>query len=297
MPRAYCPKCGAEVPVDEQGQCHVGHQVDLAASAGDEDLAEAARGLEAEFEEQHPDEPEPWVADVDDTASGAYTPPPTGDDGPEAVSRNADEDLDPDERPAATTPDEAPGWEPPSTSPVGTGPQPPPEPAAKPDEPVTQSDTTDTEIGAVDDDFDLDDLEAAVAELEVEDRSSAEPPQDAVTEPPPPMGDVEASADTEPDGPGPMPAATDTEPAEDEGPSEQPPAPAAEAEPATDDEAAEEQPEAPEEYSGPADEEPEPSDEEPEEEPSREVDLSNFTASGDKVGEGGKKRGLFGFGR
>lgn len=248
MPRAYCSKCGAEVPVDDEGRCHVGHEVDLAASTGDEDLAAAARGLEAEFEERHPDEPEPWVAEVEDTFGDTSTPPPVGDEGPGGVPRDADEDLEPAEHPRATLPGESDGWQPPTADPAGPGPQPPPEPAAPPEE--------------IDDDFGLDDLEAAVAELEVEvegrDEPAAEPPDTSWDDEP--EDEERRTADHE----------------------------AADREEAELDERAE--------VEEPADE-PAPADEDGDEQPSREIDLSNFTASGGKVGEGGGKRGLFGFGR
>ncbi len=32
MPRAFCSQCGAEVPVDENGRCYVGHSVDIGAA-------------------------------------------------------------------------------------------------------------------------------------------------------------------------------------------------------------------------------------------------------------------------
>lgn len=60
MPRAYCPECAAEVPVDHDGRCHVGHSVGA---------ANAAPGIE---------EPEPWVASIDDLddLGAAATPAP-----------------------------------------------------------------------------------------------------------------------------------------------------------------------------------------------------------------------------
>ncbi|MDX1619495.1 MAG: hypothetical protein R3320_00790 [Nitriliruptorales bacterium] len=287
MPRAYCPECGAEVPVDEDGRCHVGHQVDLAAATGNQDLAEAARGLEAEFEEQHPDEPEPWVAEVEETAAGGSTPPPVGDEGPGAVGRDADDELEPAERPAATSPGESEGWAPPTADPVGPGPQPPPEPAAPPD---------------VDDDFDLDDLEAAVAELEVQERGDARGPEGAVTQPPPPVGDTTAAAPEEDrerqatveEEPGPPPPSADApreasgaEPDVSEHPS---------AEPEVNREEDSAAPSPPVDDADEGDEPQEPENSEQHESPA-EVDLSNFTASGERVGNGKKKRGLFGFGR
>lgn len=77
MPRAFCPECGSEVPVDADGVCHVGHIVDV------DDPATRPTGGPAAPTESDPDEPQPWVASVDSTTLGGFTPPPAGD--PDAV--------------------------------------------------------------------------------------------------------------------------------------------------------------------------------------------------------------------
>lgn len=61
MPRAFCPECAAEVPIDEEGRCFLGHQVPAAASSSSRpDIQDAV------------EEPEPWVANV--TSQDARAP-------------------------------------------------------------------------------------------------------------------------------------------------------------------------------------------------------------------------------
>lgn len=62
MPRAFCPECAAEVPVDDEGRCFLGHEVPGAPASGSPrgDVPDAV------------DEPEPWVASV--TSKGADAP-------------------------------------------------------------------------------------------------------------------------------------------------------------------------------------------------------------------------------
>lgn len=198
MPRAYCPECASEVPVDADGLCHVGHSVDLAgAPLGD--TAAAAGGDDA-------DEPQPWVASVDPTTSGGHTPPPgdaptatpdegpwTPDDGP-SVQDDAGDDLaaaaaaaveslqaedgdavgpDPVEgagqQVEAGWPEtlpaegETPGWTPPTNDPVA----PPPVPAPAPADPPAPAAAEDDDLSGSD--FDIDDLAAAVGDLDMDD--------------------------------------------------------------------------------------------------------------------------------
>lgn len=111
MPRAFCPECGSEVPVDADGVCHVGHLVELAgASAGPGGDLDAV----APPTPEEPDEPQPWVANVDETTLGGSTPPPGGAEVPPPDSPMT---AEPAERAApdgaAWTPgDAAPGSEP-----------------------------------------------------------------------------------------------------------------------------------------------------------------------------------------
>lgn len=258
MPRAFCSQCGAEVPVDPEGRCHLGHEVDL-GSAGSTlevelDTGEAVEG----------DEPEPWVASVDEPTGGDPTPshqgggpaPGTSDDTDlsdiDAVGRDAGRDLPPAQQPAATSPSQTYAWRPPTADPAGPGPQPPPVPVDPPDEPG--------------DDFDLDDLEAAVAELEgvgtsaepaaapEPDHSDEPPARPWETSPPPPPDAVDDGDEPDRDL---------DEPGRDDDGDTDDPAPT------------------------PADDR------------GGQVDLGSFTASGDTVedGGGGGRRRRFGFGR
>lgn len=134
MPRAYCVECDAEVPVDDDGRCHVGHEVGaVPATPTDTAVGEADHGA---ADDADPEEPQPWVAHVD---------------------LDPDDELPPSERPEARTPEASSAWQPPTAEPVGPGPQPPPEPVHTPDLPLG-------------DDVDVADLEAAVAELGLVDR-------------------------------------------------------------------------------------------------------------------------------
>lgn len=87
MARAFCPACAAEVPVDEEGRCFLGHEVPGAGGG----RATTAGGVE---------EPEPWVGSVRDDDDGGGAPSPT----PERPAADEDElglDLDALERAVA----------------------------------------------------------------------------------------------------------------------------------------------------------------------------------------------------
>lgn len=97
MPRAFCPECGAEVPVDEHGTCHVGHTVDLAAATVDDgavDLAAdatAEQPVDAADAEGHEaeDEPQPWIQGVDDEDADAQDGEPAAAEPTTAVPDDA----------------------------------------------------------------------------------------------------------------------------------------------------------------------------------------------------------------
>ncbi len=278
MPRAFCPECGTEVPVDPDGVCHVGHVIDLdTANVRDDEIAAPLSGTPS----QDTDEPEPWVASVDTTTLGGYTPPPDAQHAapqpppPAPADRVDDQAQDltglsgaadlplPPSSPASPPPaasaapeppayepqddgldvtpgifdigggddayelggsddaydlgdgdevhdlgggddlaaaanaaaaslgassdqDEVLGWEPPTTSPIGGPPVPPPAPVDRPDAPVGGETLTG--------DFDLDDLEAAVSEL-----SSDAPAAGGDTPPPPTAAPAPAPADDDED--------------------------------------------------------------------------------------------------
>lgn len=341
MPRAFCPECGSEVPVDPDGVCHVGHVVGVtAASVGPADE------LEVEFADASDpdDEPEPWVANVDHTQLGGYTPPPDATAAaptppppmpapapeapadavtppppsapaspppaasvppdepawtPSSAGHGADEDepepgifdlggggpddlaaaaaaaaeeasrgpAEPesslwgaeDAAPGATS--DAPGWTPPTADAVAPPPQPPPAPV---EPPAAAAETAGHDEMA---DFDLADLEAAVVEMETEperpatasDAGSGFDDLDALM-----RDDDAAEAET-------VTAEIDLPP-----PSTPPP-------PARDDEELAAPPEEP----GVVGSFPRPSDAPDASRPAEPVDLSNFTAKGDKVKGGG----------
>lgn len=143
MPRAFCPECGSEVPVDPDGICHVGHVIDLeSANVRGDDLDGVDPGPES-------DEPRPWVSSVDRTTLGGYTPPP----GAEGAA--------PTPAPAPPQPSEEPALEPPPpSSPAST----PPVASVAPDGPAYSP--TDDGLDATPDAFDIggaDDLAAAAA--------------------------------------------------------------------------------------------------------------------------------------
>lgn len=221
MPRAFCPECGSEVPVDADGVCHVGHHVDLdAATPGGPSPAS-----------DDPDEPQPWVASVDSTTLGGFTPPPgdaaAGAGQPADADAGGDRDAGGDDlaaaaaaaaasvQPEAPGPDpvegsgeqveagwpgtlpsegEAPGWTPPTNDPVAPPPVPSPAPADPP-APASAADDDDLSAG----DFDLDDLAAAVSDLDMDDAAppaSPERPAPAPTAPvPAPTADAPDAED------------------------------------------------------------------------------------------------------
>ncbi|MBW3619408.1 MAG: hypothetical protein KY461_04135 [Actinobacteria bacterium] len=218
MPRAFCPECGSEVPVDDDGVCHVGHRVDTVATGS---------GPAADAEES--DEPQPWVASVDSTTLGGFTPPPGdepvaepegepwippadpadaapgGDDLAAAAAAAVDSvETTPDGGTAVPGPDpvegqddqveagwprtlpsegEVPGWTPPTNDPAAPAPVPPPAPA-EPPAPAADDDA---------DDFDLDDLAAAVSELGMDDAAPS-PTSPAAAAPTEPVAPVDGAA-------------------------------------------------------------------------------------------------------
>lgn len=278
MPRAYCHACGAEVPVDDEGRCHVGHEVDVASSGTSGGLADAARAVEAEYgderdrdgrdEDGGPDAPASdgprWLLDADLWGD---------DDEPAVFSSGVDpqEDLEPAERPEAVPPDESEGWDPPTETPIAPGPQPPPEPAAPPPAPDETEEDEDS----------LDDLETAIAELEgpTATDSAATPLRE------PDSVDAEEDRSTEDQTvdlddwlAGPLAAAAAESRAEEEA--------ATEVSDTTD-----------RRHDEPTDaSEQEQDDDEPEDRDAP-VDLSSFTARGDKVGKKNGRRSLFRLGR
>ncbi len=202
MPRAFCPECGSEVPIDADGTCHVGHTVDLAA---------ASLGPAGELEVDVPgpadlpdDEPEPWVANVDSTQLGGYTPPPDAAAAAPSPPPPAPAEPQPIEPPppsapaspppaATATPDE-PAWEPVEE----TGPAEPAwSPAASTSSPERSWSTAAGPADHADDEpdiFDLDlgsDDDLAVAAAAA--AQAAEAPEDTPT--PPPGGDTAGYAD------------------------------------------------------------------------------------------------------
>lgn len=170
--RAFCPECADVTVLDERGVCERGHQVlppegdetgtdAVGVDGGSAEPVRATTGDATDPVDVEPapadDEPAPWVADLgsDDleerpVAAGAEPDVDTGVDDADDVPDKADDlRLEPSERPGARSPEDSDAWQPPTTSPVGVGPQPPPEPVAPPP-------------GAP---AELSDLEAAVAEL------------------------------------------------------------------------------------------------------------------------------------
>lgn len=220
MPRAYCPECASEVPVDADGMCHVGHLVDLGgpSSGGAGDVPGGA---------EDPDEPQPWVASVDPTTSGGFTPPPSDtptatpddgawapEDGPDvttgagspgtpgddlaAAAAAAVESVETDDAPqAGPDPVEATGdqveagWPqtlpsegdaPGWTPPTNDPVAPPPVPAPAPADPPAPAPADDADDDDLSgSDFDIDDLAAAVSDLNMDEDAEAPPPPPADT--------------------------------------------------------------------------------------------------------------------
>lgn len=322
MPRAFCPECGSEVPVDAEGVCHVGHLVDVGGAS-----VAPSGDVEVQFREppapaSDPDEPEPWVASLDDLSPEpeAPTPPPSS---PSSAP------------PAASAPPDEPAWS-------------PDEPAGAPDE-IAEPAPHDAEVydvpSAGDDDLaaaaaaaaaalsepgaapdDEDDFETWHGDIESGIAAPGwSPPGDPIAPPPqPPPAPLDAP---QPSGPAPQPPAEDLDgdfdfdeleaavgglpddtgrgrdyPADDVSPaatfqelagdrSESPPSPA-DVEPAS-------PPPAPP-ADEPAESPPPPRSAPPStpaEAEAEDVDLSNFTARGGKRGGGakggGEKRGRF----
>lgn len=286
MPRAFCPECAAEVPVDEEGRCFLGHQVPEAAASG------ATPSSRPDVRDAV-DEPEPWVANV--TAEGAEAPEDeaVGDTTAPAGRATPMEEATPSSGPEAGTPR------------VGEV----PDPTAEGEEV----------------ELDLDTLEQAVAEmgLTAEQDDGGDEDAFAVFEEEPSDGREEDRAAEEPEvevhegavadvletqGASPRPAGTrpEPEPAPDPEPEPEPepepaPEPAVERQPETEPQPeqhetpdepdewaafdAPAEPEATEEGSG----EEEPGDEPEEPEDAEPVDTANFLAR-----PKGKRRGLFG---
>lgn len=212
MPRAFCPECGSEVPVDADGVCHVGHIVDV------DDPATRPTGGSTPAAESDPDEPQPWVASVDSTTLGGFTPPPSADpaavpdDAPWTPAEGAGDaaaagdagDGDGDDLAAAAAaaveslraeagPDpveasggqveagwpqtqpaegDVPGWTPPTNDPVTPPPVPAPAPADPP-APAPPATDEDEDDDLYGGDFDIDELAAAVSDFDVGDESPA----------------------------------------------------------------------------------------------------------------------------
>lgn len=243
------------------------------------------------------DEPQPWTADLEDPPAGGYTPPPGSDPrggsptatasfltGPDDTGSSSDPGADPDDaepEPLFLGGDaDAPGWPSPSGSDApateGTGEDTGAGAGGMEDEPSAPFVVTPPGVDEPDDEpFDLDALEAAVAELGIEEAdvqvvgAGDEPdPTTADAIPDPPTVDEHESFLTEPM-PAPAPAVSEpvippaTAPEEDDDPDparQEPDHPTAEEPPAADG-----------------------------------VDLRNFTAKGGSGAAGkSRRRGLFG---
>lgn len=280
MPRAFCPECAAEVPVDEEGRCFLGHQVPTASASG------STSSSRPEVQDAV-EEPEPWIADV--TSDDAEAPEDEAVDGTTAPAGRATpmEEATPSSGPEAGTPR------------VGEV----PDPTAEDEGVELDLDTLEqavAEMGLTAEQDDEDDEDAfAVFEEEPSERPEAEPPAED------PEVEVHegAVADVlETQGATPRPAETEPEPEPSPEPEPEPaPEPAVERQPEPEPQPEpDEAPEEPDEWAAfdapaepeAAEEEPTPEGEpgdEPEDEDAEPVDTANFLAR-----PKGKRRGLFG---